>query len=454
MLEPRGRVRIFTDAIDTDAIDAATRDAWRVARAPVAGTRVGRVRHAENPRSSGPKGRHSQACAGLVHRRVPPDVRRVLREETMSPRDHYETLGIHRSATTEEIKIAFRRLAAQHHPDRNPDDPHAAARFKDLNAAYQVLSDPQRRSMYDRFGHRAEEPGSPFASGGPFAGGVVDFSDIAVDGILGDLLGVFGVGRGDKGDIKRELRITFEEAAFGVTKSMRYDRVVSCGDCSGSGSAKGSSPETCSACNGRGRVRFQQGILPIAVERICQRCKGRGTVVVHACGTCKGSGLVSKENTVEVTVPPGVEDGASRVVSGAGNRPRPDRAAGDLELEIRVAPHPFFRRLGDDVVCNVPVTFTQAALGADVAVPTLDGRGKLRVPAGTQPGTTLRIKNKGVPKRVGIGRGDQRVEITVEVPSSLTDRQRTLLEELARELGEDVSPQHKTFMEKLKDLFG
>lgn len=372
----------------------------------------------------------------------------------MSHRDHYEVLGVTRSASAEEIKISFRKLASQHHPDRNPDDPRAAVRFKELNAAYQVLSDPQRRAMYDRFGHRAEEPGSPFGNGGPFAGGVVDFSDIAVDGILGDLLGVFGVGRGDKGDIKRELEITFEEAAFGVTKTMRYDRVVSCGDCSGSGSAPGSAPETCSVCNGRGRVRFQQGILPIAVERVCQRCKGRGSVVVHACASCKGSGLVTQPNTIEVTVPAGVEDGATRVVNGAGNRPRPDRAAGDLELEIHVASHPFFRRAGDDIVCNVPITFTQAALGAEVAVPTLDGRGKLRVPSGTQPGTILRIKNKGMPKRVGIGRGDQRVEINVEVPASLTTRQRALLEELAIELGEEVSPQQKTFMDKLKDLFG
>jgi molecular chaperone DnaJ len=372
----------------------------------------------------------------------------------MADRDHYEVLGVTRTATFEEIKIAFRKLASQHHPDKNPDDPKAAVRFKEINSAYQVLSDQQRRAMYDRFGHRAEEPGSPFASSGPFAGGVVDFSEIAVDGILGDLLGVFGVGRGDKGDLKRELEITFEEAAFGTTKTMRYDRIVACGDCRGSGSAPGSTPEQCSACNGRGRVRFQQGILPIAVERVCQRCKGRGTVVVNACGTCKGSGLVTNENTIEVTIPAGVEHGSSRVVSGAGNRPRSEKPAGDLELEIKVAPHPFFRRTGDDVVCNVPLTFTQAALGAEVEVPTLDGKGKLRVPAGTQPGTMLRIKGKGIPKRAGIGRGDQKIEVTIEVPTSLTDRQRALLEELAKELGEEVTPQRKGFMDKLRDLFG
>jgi molecular chaperone DnaJ len=368
-------------------------------------------------------------------------------------RDHYEVLGVSKGSSPEEVKAAFRKLAALHHPDRNPDDPKAAVRFKELNAAYQVLSDPQRRAMYDRFGHRAEEAGSPFASSGPFAGGVVDFSDIAIDGILGDLLGVFGVGRGDKGDLKRELEITFEEAAFGTTKSMRYARIISCADCRGSGSEPGTAPDTCSACNGRGRVRFQQGLLPIAVERVCQRCKGRGTVVVRPCNTCKGSGLVTNENEIEITIPPGVEHGATRVVNGAGNRPRPDKAAGDLELEIRVAPHPFFRRAGDDVLCTVPLAFTQAALGSEVEVPTLDGKGKLRVPAGTQAGTTLRIKGKGMPKRTGVGRGDQRVEVTVEVPTSLTARQKELLEELAKELGEDIHPQRKGFMDKLRDLF-
>jgi molecular chaperone DnaJ len=369
-------------------------------------------------------------------------------------RDHYETLGVTRSAGADDIKAAFRKLAAQHHPDRNPNDPRASIRFKEINAAYQVLSDPQRRAMYDRFGHRAEEPGSPFASNGPFAGGVVDFSEIAIDGILGDLLGVFGVGKGDRGDLKRTLEVTFEEAAFGTTKTMRYDRVVSCDDCHGSGSAPGSRPDTCSACNGRGRVRFQQGILPIAVERACQRCRGRGQVVTSPCGTCRGTGLTKSENTIEVTVPPGVEHGTSRVVSGAGNRPHPDRPAGDLELEINVQAHPFFRRSGDDVLCTVPVTFTQVALGAEVEVPTLDGKGKLRVPAGTQPGTTLRIKGKGMPKRAGIGRGDQRVEVTVEIPTELTARQRQLVEELSRELGEELTPIRKGFMDKLRDFFG
>jgi molecular chaperone DnaJ len=369
-------------------------------------------------------------------------------------RDHYQILGVGRTATPDEIKSAFKKLASQHHPDRNPNDPKAAIRFKEINASYQVLSDPNRRAMYDRFGHRAEEPGSPFASSGPFGGGVVDISDIAIDGILGDLLGVFGVGRGDKGDIKRDLEIDFEEAAFGCEKEMRYERVVTCNDCRGSGAAVGSVPEACGACQGRGRVRFQQGLFPIAVERTCSRCRGTGKQIRNACSGCRGSGLVTTTDTLRVSIPGGIEPGAQKVVAGGGNRPRAEKPAGDLELTIHVRQHAFFKRVADDVVCAMPITFAQAALGAEVEVPTLDGKGKLRVPPGTQPGTVLRIKGKGIPHRGGLGRGDQRVEVTIEVPARLSSRGRQLLEELAKELGEDVQPQRKSFLEKLRDLFG
>jgi molecular chaperone DnaJ len=194
--------------------------------------------------------------------------------------------------------------------------------------------------------------------------------------------------------------------------------------------------------------------LPLAVERTCSKCRGKGTIVKVPCSTCHGSGLVTSTNDLTITIPPGVEPGATRIVNGAGNRPRPDRAPGDLEITIRVRQHPFFKRVGDDVVCAVPVTFVQAALGGDVEVPTLDGKGKMRVPAGTQPGTLLRLKGKGIPRRAGIGRGDQRVEVTIEVPTQLTARQRELLEALAHELGEDVQPARRTFVEKLRDLFG
>lgn len=369
-------------------------------------------------------------------------------------RDHYETLGVSRGATAEELKAAFRKLASQYHPDKNPGDASAVTRFKEINEAYQVLSDPQRRSMYDRFGSRAEEPGSPFGPGGPFAGGVVDFSEIAVDGLLGDLLGVFGVGKGDKGDIKKELDLSFEEAAFGCQKELRYERKVVCDTCRGGGAAPGSTPDTCPACSGRGRVRFQQGLLPLVVERICSRCHGTGKVVRDPCGPCRGTGLRTVENTVSVAVPPGVESGALKAVAGGGNKPRPDRPPGDLEVIMNVRPHPFFRRAADDIVCAVPITFVQAAIGGEVEVPTLDGKGKVRIPPGTQPGSVLRLRGKGLPSRTSLSRGDQRIEVTIEVPTSLTERQRELLAELAKELGEEVQPQRKTFVEKLRDLFG
>lgn len=371
---------------------------------------------------------------------------------TASPRDYYEVLGAARTASSDELKAAFRKAASLHHPDRNAGDPDAAERFKELNQAYQVLSDPQRRSVYDRFGHRGEETGSPFAAGSPFAGGVVDFSDIAASGILGDLLGVFGVGKGERGDLRREVEIDFTESAFGCEKEFAYERIDTCKSCQGGGGAPGSEVDTCSTCRGKGRVRIQQGLFPIAVERACPECRGRGRIVRVPCSDCRGNGLATRTHTLTVTLPPGVEPGATTLVRGAGNRARPDKAPGDLELLVRVKPHPFFRRVGNDVLCQVPVSFPQAALGAEVEVPTLDGKGSLKVPGGTQPGAVLRIRGKGIPN--GRSRGDQRIEITVEVPTHLSARQRELVEELGKELGSASASQQRSFMDKLKEFFG
>lgn len=364
-------------------------------------------------------------------------------------RDPYEVLGVDKSATQDEIKGAFRRLAAQHHPDRNPDDANAGQRFKEINAAYQILSDPQKRAAFDRFG-----PAVAGGAGGPFQGVPFDVNDLNLDALFGDLLGALGFRVGDRGTLQKEVRISFEEAAFGCTKDVTYERVEPCGDCTGSGSAPGSTPERCSACAGRGRVRVQQGVLPIAIERPCARCRGSGRIVTDPCLTCRGSGLITKERTIEVSIPAGVENGATRLVERGGNCPRSDRPAGDLELTIRVAPHEFFRRVGDDIVCSLPITFPQAALGGELEIPTLEGRGKLRIPPGTQPGTVLRVKGKGIPRRMMGGRGDQLVEVTVEVPTKLTSQQKDLIAQLAREMGESVQPQQATFMEKLKSLFG
>jgi molecular chaperone DnaJ len=361
--------------------------------------------------------------------------------------DPYEVLGVSRGASEAEIKTAFRRLAAQHHPDRNPNDPEAHARFKEINAAYQVLSDPNKRAAYDRYGSAAFQPGG--------RGGGADFVDFGgLDEIFGDILGAFGFKSGDKGEIRKTLQITFEEAASGCEKEITYERLDTCGSCAGSGAARGTRVDTCSACGGRGRVRFQQALFPIAVERPCSRCRGTGSIPRVPCPTCNGNGVAKVERTLKLEIPGGIEPGSSRTVSGAGHRMRPERPAGDLEILIDVLPHPFFKRSGDDVLCRVPLTFTQAALGAEIDVPTLDGKVKLKVPPSTQPGTVLRIKNKGFSRRMRTGRGDQLVEVAIEVPAQLTDRARSLIEELGRELGEDVQPQRQSFLDKLKNIFG
>jgi molecular chaperone DnaJ len=365
--------------------------------------------------------------------------------------DPYDVLGVPRGATGDEVKGAFRRLAQRFHPDRNPGDDSAQQKFKEINAAYQILGDPEKRAKFDRFGDAAVQG----HGAGGFAG--FDFSDLGnlnMDGIFGDLLRGFGIRTGERGDLKKQLTISFEEAAFGVEKVISYERTEACDACQGSGAEPGTPRQTCPGCQGRGRIRMQQGVFPVALERPCPTCRGSGRLISHACHGCRGAGLVARARTITVTIPAGIEDGASRTVSRAGNMPGPDRPAGDLELTINVAPHPFFQRSGDDIICSAPVSFVEAALGGEIELPTLEGRGKLRVPAGTQPGATLRIKNKGIPHRTRGGRGDQLVEIKVEVPTVLTERQRSLLLELASELGREVQPQQMSFVQKLKQFFG
>lgn len=369
-------------------------------------------------------------------------------------KDPYEVLGIDRSATQDDVKAAFRKLAAKHHPDRNPDDPEANQRFKELNAAHQILSDPKKREMFDRFGIG---DGTRVSGGQAPFGASFDINDLNIDGIFGDLLGALGIKVGQAPPLQKEVRISFEEAAFGCAKELTYERVEPCTDCTGSGSAPGSTPETCGVCRGRGRVRVQQGVLPIAIERPCAHCRGMGRIVKDPCKTCRGAGLVAKERTIEVTIPPGVENGTTRLVERGGNHARPERPAGDLELIVRVAPHELFRRVGDDVVCAIAISFPQAALGGELEIPTLDGKGKLKIPAGTQPGTILRVRGKGIPHRMMSGRGDQLVEITVEVPRQLDDEQRRLISELAESFGNKITPaepEQPSFMAKLKSLFG
>lgn len=363
-------------------------------------------------------------------------------------KDPYEVLGIDRSATTDDVKAAFRKLAAKHHPDRNPDDTEAPQRFKELNAAYQILSDPKKREMFDRFGVGDGTRVSP--GGMPF-----DFSEVSIDGIFGDLLGALGVRPGQPAPLQKEVKLTFEESAFGATKEISYERIESCDDCHGSGAAAGTTADTCGGCKGRGKVRVSAGMLPIAIERPCPTCRGTGRIVKDPCKKCQGAGLGAKKRTIEVTVPAGVENGATRIVERAGNFTRADRPAGDLELVIRVTPHEYFRRAGDDIVCSLSVSFPQAALGGEIEVPTLDGKGKLKIPAGTQPGTVLRIRGRGMPRRMVTGRGDQLVEIAVEVPRQLNDEQRRIVQDLAGSLGNKIQPAapEPSLMDRLKNLF-
>lgn len=360
-------------------------------------------------------------------------------------RDPYQVLGVSRSASEAEIKAAFRKLAVQHHPDRNPTDPDAQGRFKEINSAYQILSDPQKRAAFDRFGASAFRPGA----------GAPDFTDMGgIEDLFGDLLGAFGFRGGDKGTLRKALEISFEEAAHGCEKEISYERIDLCARCDGRGGEPKARVEPCGACGGRGRVRFQQALFPIAMERPCSRCRGTGQIPSASCTGCGGSGLNKTERRLEVQIPPGIENGSVRVVDGAGNRTRPDKPAGDLELVLEVQPHAFFRRAGDDVVCRVPISFSQATLGGEVEVPTLEGNVRLRIPPATQAGSVLRVRGKGIQHRLRAGRGDQLVEVAVEIPSRLTDRARALIEELGRELGEQVQPQEQSFMEKLKGLFG
>jgi molecular chaperone DnaJ len=364
-------------------------------------------------------------------------------------KDPYEVLGLQRNATQADIKSAFRRQGAKHHPDRNPDDPGAVQRFKEINAGYQILSDPKKRTMFDRFG----AAGLGAARGqGPFGGMPIDLSQIKIDGIFGDLLDALGITFGERGDLRLDLEIDFNEAAFGCNKKLNYDRVVTCAACGGQGAAKPTDLIDCDACNGRGRVRYQQGVFPIAVERTCSACHGSGRKVHVPCDDCAGVGLRTTRSHADVTVPPGVESGSTRNMAGKGNMVR-GRKSGDLEVTIKVRPHALFRRAGDNVVCQLPVTFAQAVLGDEIEIPTLNGKGMLRVPPGTQPGTVLRIRGKGIPKRVVGGRGDLLVEVVVEIPTQLNDKQRALVMQLADELGESVQPQRRSFVEKLRDLF-
>ena len=363
-------------------------------------------------------------------------------------RNPYDVLGVARDASSDEIKAAFRRLAALHHPDRNPNDETAQDRFKEINQAYQLLSDPQKRAAYDRWGPSAFGPGAA----GPAGSGFVDLTNL--EGIFGDILGAIGVKTGDRGTIRQRVRLTFEEAALGCEKAVTYKRSGVCDRCEGNGAEPGTASHRCPTCKGRGRTRAQHGLFPLPVERFCTRCHGTGRVAAQPCRKCQGRGIANQSHQEQVTFPAGIAAGATVKVGGAGSRSRHDREPGPLEVQVEVRKHPFFQRVSDDVVCAVPITFSHAALGGEIEVPTLDGKLKMKVPPGTQSGNTLRLRGKGIAHRVRPGRGDQLVEIQVEVPIKLSDKARELIEQLGNELSDDGMPQRKSFLDRVRSWFG
>jgi molecular chaperone DnaJ len=364
---------------------------------------------------------------------------------TPRARDYYEVLGIDRGATPDEIKQAYRKLAMKYHPDRNPGDHGAEAHFKEVSEAYHVLSDPNRRAHYDRFGRM------------PSGANVPDFADMTemFEAVIGDFLAnIGGFGRRGKPggrDVTLAVEVSLLEAAKGIEKTVEFDRSAPCDACQGRGATPGTPVDPCPACNGRGEVRYQQGIFRLA--RPCGKCDGRGTIARTPCGACGGDGVVRKHERLTVTIPAGVEDNATRTVKGYGDAARGVGATGDLELQIRIAEHPLFTRDAYDLRCTVPVSFPQAALGGMIEVPTLEGKVRMRLPPGTQPGQELKLRGKGMPRFGGYGSGDQIVTIQLEVPSELTAEQRELVERLASSMNEAVHPQRRTFLEKLKSLF-
>ncbi|HRJ70065.1 MAG TPA: molecular chaperone DnaJ [Beijerinckiaceae bacterium] len=373
----------------------------------------------------------------------------------MSKRDYYEVLGVPKNADEAALKSAFRKLAMQHHPDKNPGDKAAEAKFKELNEAYQVLSDGQKRAAYDRFGHQAFEQGG----GGPGGFGTdfgASMSDI-FENIFGE---VFGGGRRSAGgrergaDLRYNLEITLEEAFVGKAATLKVPTSVTCEACTGTGAKPGTKPKTCTTCAGHGRVRATQGFF--AIERTCPTCHGRGQIIDDPCRSCAGAGRVMKERTLQVNVPPGVEDGTRIRLSGEGEAGARGGPAGDLYVFLSVKPHSLYQRDGADLFARVPISMVAAALGTEISVPTLDGTdAKVRIPEGTQSGKQFRVKAKGMPVLRTKDRGDLFIQCVVETPQNLTRRQKELLREFQEGSSKETQPEAEGFFARMKkDFFG
>ncbi|MDH3492165.1 MAG: molecular chaperone DnaJ [Acidobacteriota bacterium] len=367
----------------------------------------------------------------------------------MAKRDYYEILGVDKNASETEIKRAYRRLAVKHHPDKNPDDKQAEEQFKEAAEAYSVLSDAQKRNRYDRFGHSGLG-----GQGGGYDPGFSNIEDIFDLFGFGDMFGGGGgrrrsnVQRG--ADLRFDLEITLEEAAKGKNATIEIPRLEKCELCDGKGTAKGSSPETCITCGGGGQTRYQQGFF--SVMRTCPNCSGKGQIIKNPCGECRGAGRVQSEKKLEVKIPAGVETGSRLRVTGEGEAGVNGGPTGDLYVFVHVASHETFERQGTNLYTSAPISFAQAALGAEIKVKTLDGEQELKIPAGTQTGTVFRLKGEGMPDLGGRGKGELYVAVTVMTPKSLSKEQRVLFEQMAEI--EDVEFEEEGFIDRVRNIFG
>ena len=371
----------------------------------------------------------------------------------MAKADYYDTLGVSRTANDAELKSAFRKLAMQFHPDKNPGDAAAEQKFKDINEAYQCLSDGQKRAAYDRFGHAA------FENGGGMGGGMGDGFGSSMADIFDDLFGdMMGGGRRSRSngrergsDLRYNLEITLEDAFKGKTATIKVPSLMSCEACTGTGAKAGSKPKACSTCGGAGRVRAQQGFF--AIERTCPTCQGRGEMIDNPCDSCRGAGRITKERSLSVNIPPGVEDGTRIRLAGEGEAGLRGGPAGDLYIFLSMKAHPFFQRDGADLFCRVPISMVQAALGGEFTVHTVDGtEAKVKIPEGTQSGKQFKLKSKGMPVLRTRDFGDLYIQANVETPQNLTKRQRELLEEFETESSNKTHPESSGFFTRMKEF--
>jgi molecular chaperone DnaJ len=372
----------------------------------------------------------------------------------VSKSDYYEVLGVAREASDQELKSAYRKQALKYHPDRNPGDHAAEAKFREASEAYQVLSDAEKRAVYDRYGHAGlSGQGSGFGAG-PFTGGV-DISDIFGD-LFGEMFSVSGsqqrASRQQRGDdLRFDMTIDFEDAFSGTQTEVKIRRLETCAACRGRGSTSGRGPTPCGQCQGRGQIRYQQGFF--AVARTCGACGGSGSVIGDPCATCRGESRVSSELKLNVKVPPGVEDGTRIRYAGEGDAGRFAGPKGDLYVVLSLRPHDFYERNGYDLHCVIPISFPQAALGAEFEMPGIDGPVSIKIPEGTQSGRELRIRGRGVPYLNEKGSGDLIVKVLVQIPKKLTRDQRELVNKLAESLSVENKPTSPSLIEKMKDLF-